>query len=139
MKKYIFLLNFLSLWVHAITLEEQYPDFFDCKTDTYIERDTGSIHGEYFSERNMTPCKKENSVAEFCVKDTFHGLPVTRIVIPDPLPVIAFYIDLPSYKVKSILKKSIGFNAKTGESDTEPTIKKDGKNKTILMCAPDEQ
>lgn len=139
MKKHIYLLSLFSFSVHATTLEEQYPNFFTCKTDTYIDRVTGSVHGEYFLERNLLPCKQEDSVAEFCVKDAFYSLPITKIVIPDPLPVVAFYIDLPVGKVKKILKEKLNFDVYEGDSDTEPTIASDGKNKSILMCAPDEQ
>lgn len=73
------MLIFFVLHVHAKTLEDQPPDFL---------------------ERNMMPCKQEDSIAEFCVKDIFHGLPVIKKVIPDPLPVVAFYIDLPLYNVE---------------------------------------
>jgi hypothetical protein len=139
MKKIIYLLNLFVLSVNATTLEEQYPNFFVCKTDTYIDRITGAVHGKYFSERRLLPCKQADSVAEFCIKDTFYSLPVTKIVVPDPFPVVAFYIDLPFNKVREILKNKVNYTFKDGGSDIKPTITSDGKNKSILMCDPGEQ
>ena len=139
MTNYIYLLSFLVFSVNATTLEEQYPNFFSCKTDTYIDRISGAVHGDYFLERKLLPCKQDNSVAEFCVKDTFYGLPITKIIIPDSYPVVAFYINLPLSKVKKTLKDKLNFNVKEMNSYTEPTIISDGKNKSILMCDSDEQ
>lgn len=139
MKNYIYLLSFFIFSVNATTLEEQYPNFFSCKTDTYIDRVSGTVHGDYFLERNLLPCKQDGSVAEFCIKDSFHGLPVTKIMIPNSFSVLAFYIDLPLSEVKKTLKEKLNFNVKEINSYTEPTIVSDGKNKSILMCDSEEQ
>jgi hypothetical protein len=139
MKNCIYLLNFLVFSVNATTLEEQYPNFFNCKADTYIDRVNGTVHGNYFLERNLLPCKQDNSVAEFCIKDNFHGLPVTKVMIPNSFPVLAFYIDLPLNKVKKILKNKLNFDVKEMNIYTEPTIISDGENKSILMCDSEEQ
>lgn len=120
----------------ATSLDEQYSGFFECKTDTYIDQLTGEIHGEYFEERKLKPCEINANVASFCIKDSFLGLPVSRVDIPNTYSIVLLRVDSNISYVRDILKEKYKVELGGEQSFSHPYLIKDpeNKNKTLIIC-----
>lgn len=125
-----------TFFTNATTLDEQYDKFLECKTDTYIDQNSGKVHGLYFEERELKPCSINNNVASFCVRDSYIGLPVSRIDIPNTYSLVLLKVDKDIKYVESYIKKNKGVTLGYNRTFTQPYLLKDPENinKTLIIC-----
>jgi len=136
MKKYIPILWLCALNAGATSLDQQYSGFFKCETDTYMDQLTGRAHGRYFEERKLKPCKINDEVASFCVNDSYQGLPISRIDIPNNFSLVLFRIDKKIEYVRNYLRVKNKIKLGSEQNFTKPYIMKDpdNRNKTLIIC-----
>ena len=97
-----------------VSLEQAMQGFSTCELQGfYREGDPPQPVNAYFSERGLLmPCEVDEAaeIAYFCVKDTFHGLPVDRIEMPAYTAPFSqgIYFSVPIEEARAVLRRTLG-------------------------------
>lgn len=122
----------------AMSLEEQFSGLATCSIENvYLDAVTLKPRGEYFTERNLEPCRMDEA-AHYCLSERFHGLKVNSIVIPfrGPFSVHGLFL---SASVETV-RKTLGPDY-DGDGISKPILAKNPKNPegAMLYCDPQSQ
>ncbi|NBF10248.1 hypothetical protein [Pseudomonas sp. Fl4BN1] len=122
----------------AMSLEQQFAGIAHCSMENiYLDASDHQPRGEYFSERQLQPCKLDEA-ARYCVDDQYHGLTVSAVMIPyrGPFSVHALYL---KDSVDSV-RQHLG-GAFFGDGRERPLLIEDRHNpgSSVLYCDPQSQ
>ncbi len=106
------------------SLEQALQGFSNCRLHGfYRDGDPPEPVNPYFRERGLlSPCEVDDTaeIAYFCVKDSFHGLPVDRIEMPSSTAAFSqgLYFTVPVEQARAVLLRALGSEfARSAASD----------------------
>ncbi|MGH8055218.1 MAG: hypothetical protein ACREP4_15005 [Stenotrophomonas sp.] len=120
-----------------VSLEEALQGFSNCRLHGfYREGDPLEPVNPYFRQRGLLiPCEVDDAaeIAYFCVKDSFHGLPVDRIEMPSSTATFAqgLHFTVPLEQARAVLLRTLG-------SDFARSAASDEGNAPELMEIPED-
>ena len=107
-----------------VSLEQALQGFSTCRLHGfYRDGDPPEPVNPYFRERGLlTPCEVDDTaeIAYFCVKDSFHGLPVDRIEMPSSTAAFSqgLHFTVPVEQARAVLLRTLGSDfARSAASD----------------------
>ncbi|WP_449467466.1 hypothetical protein [Stenotrophomonas humi] len=107
-----------------VSLEQALQGFSNCRLhDFYRDGDPPEPVNPYFRERSLLiPCEVDAAaeIAYFCVKDSFHGLPVDRIEMPSSTAAFSqgLHFTVPVEQARAVLLRTLGSDfARSAASD----------------------
>jgi len=109
--------------------------------NVYFDAVNKVVSNKYFLTRRLAPVKIEQNFVIYHVDESFYGVPVRKIVIPNQYPVHALYFDVSLKKASSILSNKLknGFHSLGDEHYFDkPVLMVDSedKSKSVLTCGP---
>lgn len=123
------------------TFERMLSGFEHCSFDrVYLDPETGAPAHPYLAERDLKPCEIIDEMAYFCVDENFHGLPVSKLMIPaSTFDLHAIFIDLPLDEARKISRDHFGSDFheshNSREGNTPELIENpNDRDKSILSC-----
>ena len=132
-----------SFGVHAETIEQMLDGFTRCQFNgVYVDMISNKPIHKYFVERNLKPCMVKESMAYFCIRENYYGLPIYKLMIPaGTFDIHAMYLDVPLDKAQKIAKKHLGFTfskSQLSENGDRPILMANplDLSKSIFMCNP---
>ena len=121
--------------------EEMLSGFERCDfRDVYLDLETGKPVHPYLLERGLEPCEISDELAYFCIDEEFHGLPVSRLMVPaSTFDLHGLFIDLPLAQARSISKARLGSEFREDQDSADgkaPELLPDPQdpNRSVLMC-----
>lgn len=121
----------------STSLEQALQGFSSCRLHGfYRDGDPPEPVNPYFSERGLlTPCEVDDTaeIAYFCVKDSFHGLPLDRIEMPSSTAAFSqgLHFTVPVEQARAVLLRTLG-------SDFARSAASDEGNAPELMEIPED-
>lgn len=94
----------------AERFDQAVAGFPECRLPgLHVDLETGRPASPYFSRHRLTPCETTDTLTSYCLQERFHGLPVTRLTIPNTtFPVFALYFDADLATARKSLKRALG-------------------------------
>lgn len=151
-KLYLFIALSLFLTNTASSSEENYDLFSEFELmlsgfdtcdirNVYFDEVNKVASNKYFLNRRLVPVHIEKDFVAYSVDESFHGIPVRKIIIPNQYPVHALYFDVSVKKASSVLSNKLknGFHSLGGEHYFDkPVLMADSENKEkrVLTCGP---
>lgn len=109
--------------------------------NVYFDEENDTASNKYFIKRQLIPIHIEKDFVSYKVNETFYGIPVKKIIIPNQYPVHALYFDVSVKEASIILSDKLknGFHS-LGDQHyfDKPVLMADSENKTksVLTCGP---
>lgn len=109
--------------------------------NVYFDEVNETASNKYFLNRRLVPVHIEQDFVAYSINESFHGIPVRKIIIPNQYPVHALYFDVSVKKASSVLSGKLknGFHSLGDEHYFDkPVLMVDSENraKSVLTCGP---